>query len=178
VNNYVALLVSLVVALLTTGGSTAALHQLGRVLRDNKDHQRRLDLKQFTASTAIGVVMVLVLVTAIATVAFHRVWREGQLSGLDNLALLLAGLVALVMFISSGLVYWNAFRDGSLEQDDLAHYSKLAIKYSRKEQRYGKRRQKLCCELEALGGHVETVSSARPPDGGGQILRLPDAHES
>jgi hypothetical protein len=34
-------------------------------------------------------------------------------------------LVAVVMLITAWLVFWTAFRDGSPEQDDLVHYTRL-----------------------------------------------------
>ncbi len=35
------------------------------------------------------------------------------------------------MVVSATLVFWTAFRDGSLEQDDLRHYSECARRVSR-----------------------------------------------
>jgi hypothetical protein len=40
-------------------------------------------------------------------------------SATESLVPLLASLVAVVMLISAWIVFWTAFRDGSLEQDDL-----------------------------------------------------------
>ena len=51
--------------------------------------------------------------------------HRGRSSGLDDLALLLAILVAFIMLLSAALVFGTSFRDGSPEQDDLAHYSRL-----------------------------------------------------
>lgn len=67
---------------------------------------------------------------------FFRVWTEGVLSGLDNLALVLALLVSVVMLISSWLVFWVAFRDGSPEQDDLAYYTRLVQRHLRVRRGY------------------------------------------
>jgi uncharacterized membrane protein len=119
------LLISLVVSLLTTGGATIALHHLGHEQREHKTPQRQLGWAELPTESKIGLIAVAILVGLIATVMFVRVYTEGVLSGLFGLAILLAILVAFVMLISASLVFWTAFRDGSTEQDDLAHYTAL-----------------------------------------------------
>lgn len=123
------LMISVVLAVLATGGATAALYHLGRDQRQNKDHRRHLDADKLTIGSKISLLGVAVLVGLIATAAFYRVWTEGVYSGLDDLALLLAILIAVVMLISAWLVFWTAFRDGSLEQDDLAFYTRLVQRH-------------------------------------------------
>ncbi|MGH4023100.1 MAG: hypothetical protein ACRDRV_00775 [Pseudonocardiaceae bacterium] len=119
------LAISLVVSLLTTGGAAAALYHLGHDLRQHKNHRRQLERRQLTAGSTISLAAVTVLVALIAVVMFVRVWSEGVLSGLANLALVLALLVSVVMLISAWLVFWIAFRDGSPERDDLVYYTRL-----------------------------------------------------
>jgi len=119
------LAISVVVSILTTGGAAAALYHLGHDQRQNKNYRRQLDTAALTLGSKISLAAVAVLILLIALVAFYRIWTEGVLSGLDRLALLLALLVAVVMLISAWLVFWVAFRDGSPEQDDLSHYTRL-----------------------------------------------------
>lgn len=119
------LAISVVVSILTTGGAAAALYHLGYDQRQNKDYRRQLDNAALTLGSKISLVAVAVLILLISIVAFYRIWTEGVFSGLSRLALLLALLVAVVMLISAWLVFWVAFRDGSPEQDDLAHYTRL-----------------------------------------------------
>ncbi|MGH3910184.1 MAG: hypothetical protein ACRDRM_05070 [Pseudonocardiaceae bacterium] len=130
------LVVSAVVALLTTGGAAAALYHIGHDQRQNKTHRRQLDKAQLTLGSKISIAAVAVLVVLIAVAMFFRVWTEGVLSGLDNLALVLALLVSVVMLISSWLVFWVAFRDGSPEQDDLAFYTRLVQRHLRVRRGY------------------------------------------
>lgn len=130
------LVVSAVVALLTTGGAAATLYHIGHDQRQNKTHRRQLDKAQLTLGSKISIAAVAVLVVLIAVAMFVRVWTEGVLSGLDNLALVLALLVSVVMLISSWLVFWVAFRDGSPEQDDLAYYTRLVQRHLRVRRGY------------------------------------------
>lgn len=125
------LAISAVVSLLTTGGAAAALYHLGHDLRQHKNHRRQLDRAQLTAGSTISLAAVTVLVALIAIVMFVRVWSEGVLSGLADLALVLALLVSVVMLISAWLVFWIAFRDGSPERDDLAYYTRLVQRHLR-----------------------------------------------
>ena len=149
-NNYVALALSFVVAVLTTGGATLALYHIGHDQRQNKNHRRHLEMARLTVGSKISLFAVTVLILAIAGVAFYRVWVEGQLSGLDDLALLLASLVALVMLISSGLVFWSAFRDGSPERDDMVYYAKLVRRYARMKASWESKAKELEREREIL----------------------------
>jgi hypothetical protein len=94
-----------------------------------------------------------------------------------GLAAFLAVLVVLIMLLSAALVFFTAFRDGSPEQEDLAHYSRL----------YGdgqERRQKLEDELAGLAHELRVrqpaiPSTAREPEGNGlpsdaQVRRIDD----
>lgn len=119
------LIISIVVSVLATGGAAAALYHLGDEQRQNKDHRRHLDVNQLTIGSKISLVGVGLLSLLISTVAFYRIWTEGRLSGLDQLALLLAVLVAVVTLTSAWLVFAISFRDGSPERDDLAYYTRL-----------------------------------------------------
>lgn len=125
------LAISVVVSLLTTGGAAAALYHLGHDLRQHKNHRRQLERAQLTTGSAISLVAVSLLVTLIAVVMFVRVRTEGTLSGLADLALVLALLVSVVMLISAWLVFWIAFRDGSPERDDLRYYTRLVQRHLR-----------------------------------------------
>lgn len=125
------LAISVVVSLLSTGGAAAALHHLGHDLRQHKNHRRQLDRRQLTTGSVVSLAAVTVLVALIAVVMFVRVWSEGVLSGLADLALVLALLVSVVMLISAWLVFWIALRDGSPEGDDLAYYTRLVQRHLR-----------------------------------------------
>jgi hypothetical protein len=121
----VPLAVSVVVAVLATAGSAAALHHIGHELRDHKNDQRGLDRRTLPVSARLGVVAVSMIVATVAAVMFVRVWTEGALSGLDGLAVLLASLVALVMLVTSALLAWTSFRDGSPELDRLRQINEV-----------------------------------------------------
>lgn len=119
------LAMSVVISLLGTGGAAWTLHHLGHNRRENKTDQRHLKWAEMSIGAKASVVAVTLLAAIISVVMFVRVYTEGVLSGLSELALLLAVLVAFIMLLSASSVFGTAFRDGSLEQDDLAHYSKL-----------------------------------------------------
>lgn len=130
------LLISIVISVLGTIGAAAALYHLGHNLRDSKNHRNGLDWSAISTGSRLSLVGVVLLVTMIAVATFYRVYTEGINSGAGALALLLALLVAFVMLISAGLVFWTALRDGSPEQDDLAHYSKIAQRHRQIERQY------------------------------------------
>jgi hypothetical protein len=130
------LAISVVVSLLATGGAASALYHLGHDQRQNKNHRRQLQVRQLTVGSKISMVGVALLVVLIATAMFVRVWTEGLLSSLNNLALVLALLVSVVMLISAWLVFWIAFRDGSPEQGDLAYYTRLVQRHLRVQRDY------------------------------------------
>ena len=171
-NNYVALALSFVVAVLTTGGATLALYHIGHDQRQNKNHRRHLEMARLTIGSKISLFAVTALILAIAGVAFYRVWVEGQLSGLDDLALLLALLVALVMLISAGLVFWGAFRDGSPERDDMVYYAKLVRRYSRMKASWERKAKELERERELLVRRADrTMTGSR--NGAAASTQLP-----
>jgi hypothetical protein len=119
------LIVSVVVSILANGGAAAVLYHLGRNQRENKTEQRRLVWRKLPPGSKGTLIAVAFLVSLIAIVMFERVYTEGVLSGLNDLAVLLAILVSFVMMIAASLVFFTAFRDGSPEQDDLAYLTKL-----------------------------------------------------
>lgn len=123
------LIISIVISLLATGGSAAALNHLGHNLRDHKNHRGGLTWKALSLGSKLSLLGVALLVALIAVVMQVRVYTEGTLSGITDLAFLLALLVAFVMLISASLVFWTAFRDGSPEQDDLVYYSKIVQRH-------------------------------------------------
>ena len=117
------LAISIVISVLATGGAATALHHLGHNQRQHKNARRQLDWPKLSIGSKLSLVTVALLVALMGVVMFVRVYTEGVLSGMNDLAVLMAVLVALVMVVSATLVFWTAFRDGSLEQDDLRHYS-------------------------------------------------------
>uniref|UniRef100_UPI002011F251 hypothetical protein n=1 Tax=Amycolatopsis lexingtonensis TaxID=218822 RepID=UPI002011F251 len=117
------LAISIVISVLATGGAATALHHLGHNQRQHKNAKRQLDWPKLSVGSKLSLVTVGLLVGLMGVVMFVRVYTEGVLSGMNDLAVLMAVLVALVMVVSATLVFWTAFRDGSLEQDDLRHYS-------------------------------------------------------
>lgn len=123
------LVISIVISVLATGGAATALYHLGHDQRENKDDRRRLNWRQLSRGSKLSMLAAVVLVALIAAVMFVRVYTEGELSGLRSLAFLLAVLVAFVMLVSAALVFWTAFRDGSLEQEDLRCYSAIILQY-------------------------------------------------
>jgi hypothetical protein len=121
----VRLLFSLAAAVLSTLAAATALHHFGRELREHKNERRGLTWRALTLRPRLVLIAVTVLVVLVALLMYVRVYTEGVFSGLSTLATLLALLVAFVMLISATLVFWTAFRDGSLETDDLRHYTGL-----------------------------------------------------
>lgn len=108
-------MISIVISVLATGGAATALYHLGHNQRENKDDRRRLNWHQLSRGSKLSMLAAAMLVALIAAVMFVRVYTEGELSGLSSLAFLLAVLVAFVMLVSAALVFWTAFRDGSLD---------------------------------------------------------------
>ncbi|MGQ0840443.1 hypothetical protein [Actinokineospora sp.] len=130
------LVISIVVSILGTGSAAAVLYHLGRNQRENKTDQRRLVLKDLSPGSKASLLAVAFLVTLIAVVMFERVYTEGLLSGLNNLAALLAILVSFVMLVTALLVFFTAFRDGSPEQDDSAFLSALVQQHLQLQRAY------------------------------------------
>ena len=119
------LMISVVLSVLGTAGAAWVLYHMGHNRRDDKDDRRRLNWFRMSMAGKVSLAGVGTLVTLISVVMFVRVFTEGLLSGLSSLALLLAVLIALIMLLSAALVFFTAVRDGSSEQEDLAHYSAL-----------------------------------------------------
>lgn len=151
-NPDLALMIATVVSVLTTGGAAAALHHLGSDQRHNKNHRRQLSAHRLTTGSKIGLLCASVLIFSIATVAFYRVWTEGVLSGLDELAVMLAGLVAVVMLISAWMVFWTAFCDGSPERDDLAFYGRIVRRHLRRKSGYELEIKRIEQKIAAIDG--------------------------
>ena len=164
------LVISVVVSLLGTAGAAWVLHHMGRNRREHKNDRRELDWSRLSLAGRISLIGVAALVLLISVVMFLRVFTEGELSGLSGLAVFLAVLVALIMLLSAALVFFTAFRDGSPEQEDLAHYSRL----------YGdgrERSQELEHELAGLEHELRVAQPASARTGrdpGGEGL-LPNA---
>ncbi|KZB85779.1 hypothetical protein [Amycolatopsis regifaucium] len=146
------LVISFVISVLATGGAATALYHLGHNQRENKDDRRRLTWRTLSRGSKLSMLAAVVLVGLIAAVMFVRVYTEGELSGLDSLAFLLAVLVAFVMLISAALVFWTAFRDGSLEQDDLRCYSAMIMRCESLRREYEVRVGELTAQLQRLEG--------------------------
>ncbi|MFI5613864.1 hypothetical protein [Amycolatopsis sp. NPDC051903] len=151
------LAISVVISILATGGAATALHHLGHNTRQHKNHRRQLVWRDLSTGAKLSLVTVGLLVALMGVVMFVRVYTEGVLSGLSDLAVLLAVLVALVMVVSATLVFWTAFRDGSLEQDDLRHYSETVRPYLQAKRRYEDEAHELRCQYDLLRGRNATT---------------------
>jgi uncharacterized membrane protein len=141
------LLITGVVAILSTAGAAWVLYHLGHNRRESKNERRQLDWATLSFTSKVSLLAVTVLVGLISAVMFTRVYTEALLSNVDGfsgLALLLSLLVAFVMLLSAALVFCTAFRDGSPEQADLAFYGDLVHQ--------GRRRQ-LAHETDVLRHH-------------------------
>ncbi len=149
------LVISVVVSVLATGGAATALHHLGHNQRQHKNDHRQLDWRRLSTGAKLSLVTVGVLVGLMGVVMFVRVWTEGVLSGMDDLAVLIAVLVALVMAVSATLVFWTAFRDGSLKQDDLRHYSDSVRPYLERKRAYEDEAHQLGCQYGLLRRQTE-----------------------
>jgi protein-S-isoprenylcysteine O-methyltransferase Ste14 len=128
------LAISIVISLLATAGAAWTLHHIGHSLRDDKTHDGRLVWRRLSRGARASLVGAVVLVLLIGIVMFLRVYTEGVLSGMSDLAVLLALLIAVVMTLSAWLVFAAAFRDGSPELDDLEHYTRLALESHDREE--------------------------------------------
>ena len=144
------LAISVVISVLATGGAASALHHLGHNQRQHKDHHRQLSWASLSAGAKLSLVTVGLLVGLMGVLMFVRVSTEGLLSGADDLAVLMAVLVALVMVVSATLVFWTAFRDGSLEQDDLRHYSESVRPHLAAKRAYEDQAYELGCQYDLL----------------------------
>lgn len=149
------LAISVVISLLATGGAATALHHMGRNLRQHKNERRQLDWASLSAGGRLSLSTVGVLVGLMGVVMFVRVDTEGVLSGLADLAMLMAVLVAVVLVVSATLVFWTAFRDGSLEQGDLRHYSDIIRPHLQRKRRYEDQAHELACQYDLLRRRTE-----------------------
>ncbi|RBY83026.1 hypothetical protein DQ238_03290 [Geodermatophilus sp. TF02-6] len=129
------LVISVVLSVLATAGAAWVLYHVGHIRRDDKNDRREPDWREMSVPARVSLVGVALLVILVSVVMFVRVFTEGVLSGLSGLALLLSVLVALIMLLSAALVFFTAFRDGSPEQEDLAHYSALVHDGERRQRR-------------------------------------------
>ncbi|SEB45589.1 hypothetical protein SAMN04489727_1894 [Amycolatopsis tolypomycina] len=144
------LAISVVISVLATGGAATALHYLGHNLRQNKNHRRQLDWAKVSSGSKLSLATIGLLAGLRGVVMFVRVYAEGVLSGMNGLAVLLAVLVALVTVVSATLVFWTAFRDGSLEQDDLRHYSESVRPFLAAKREYEDQAHELRCQYDLL----------------------------
>jgi hypothetical protein len=146
----VPLLISGVVSLLGTAGAAWTLHHMGHNRRENKTHRRHLDWSTTSWGARAGMVGVGVLITLIAAGMFFRVYSDAAQSGQSSLAVLLAALASFVMLMSSAMVFGTAFRDGSPEQDDLAHYSAQVHQALQRKHEHEDEAHRLQAELDQL----------------------------
>ncbi|SFW70826.1 hypothetical protein [Amycolatopsis australiensis] len=144
------LAISVVISVLATGGAASALHHLGHNLRQHKNDQRQLRWASLSAGSKLSLGTVGLLVGLMGVLMFVRISTEGLLSGATDLAVLMAVLVAVVMVVSATLVFWTAFRDGSLEQDDLRHYSKCVRPHLATKRAYEDQIHELGCRHDLL----------------------------
>jgi hypothetical protein len=158
------LAISVVISVLATGGAATALHHLGHNQRQHKDHRRQLVWAEVTTGARLSLAAAGLLVGIMGTVMFVRVHTEGVLGGLGNLAVLLAVLVALVATVSATLVFWTAFRDGSLDQDDLRYYSSSVRPHLDRKREYEAQAHELRCQYDLLVRQSEREDPARPED--------------
>ncbi len=149
------------VALFITGGTAAGLHQLGRNQRQHKNFRRQLVWATMPATTKGLLCGVSVLATSFGTIAAARIHTDLARSGLAAVGGLLAGLAGAALIASAVLVFWVAFRDGSLEHDDLRHYSDCVRPLLLQKARYDREEYELRCEYRRL---AETGSSSGDPE--------------
>ena len=157
------LLISVVISVLATGGAAIALHHLGHNQRQHKNHRRQLEWSRLSTGAKLSLLTVGLLVGLMGVVMFVRVSTEGLLSGMNGLALLMAVLVALVMIVSATLVFWTAFRDGSLEQDDLRHYSECVRPHLAAKREYEDQAYELGCQYDLLRRRAEREDAIGAP---------------
>ena len=158
------LVISVVLSFLGTAGAAWVLFHMGHIRRESKNARRELDWPNLSRSTKVSLFGVAALVVLISVVMFVRVFTEGVLSGLSGLALLLAVLVALIMLLSAALVFLTAFRDGSPEQEDLAHYSAVIQQGRRRQWRLEDEIERLRHEREMLEGRTRRGGGGVEPE--------------
>jgi hypothetical protein len=163
------LVISVVLSVLATTGAAWVLYHMGHIRRDDKNDRRELDWREMSVLGRVSLVGVALLVILVSVVMFVRVFTEGVLSGLSGLALLLSVLVALIMLLSAALVFFTAFRDGSPEQEDLAHYS-AQVHHGEKRQR------RLADDIIRLRMHHNMLEKRDAWSSDGQSADGADAH--
>jgi len=157
------LVISVVISVLATVGAATALHHLGHNQRQHKNHRRQLEWGKLSTGAKLSLLTVGLLVGLMGVVMFVRVSTEGLLSGMNGLAVLMAVLVALVMVVSATLVFWTAFRDGSLEQDDLRHYSECVRPHLAAKREYEDQAYELGCQYDLLRRRAEREDAIGAP---------------
>lgn len=157
------LVISVVISVLATVGAATALHHLGHNQRQHKNHRRQLEWGKLSAGAKLSLLTVGLLVGLMGVVMFVRVSTEGLMSGMNDLAVLMAVLVALVMIVSATLVFWTAFRDGSLEQDDLRHYSECVRPHLAAKREYEDQAYELGCQYDLLRRRAEREDAIGAP---------------
>jgi hypothetical protein len=167
----VTLFVSVVVAILATGGAASALWHLGRDLRQYKQHDRSLAVGGLKLGSRLKLVGAAVLILLIAAGAFYRVYSEAMFSAYPQLSLLLAVLVGVVMLLSASLTFGVAFRDGSPTGDDLRYYSKLVNRRLAEQQDHEKEAQRCSRDIDLL------LSVERDGDGFARVELVRPDHE-
>lgn len=111
-------------AAVTTGSGAVGLHQLGRNQRQYKNVRRQLVWTNLPAATKRVLSGVAVLASGMGTVAAARIYVDlAHTDGLVPVGWPVAGTAGTALIGSAAFLFWAAFRDGSLEQDDLRHYS-------------------------------------------------------
>ncbi|MEU5258342.1 hypothetical protein [Amycolatopsis sp. NPDC021455] len=146
-------------ALLATGGGAVGLHQLGRNQRQYKDSGRRLGWGLLPASTKRVLIGVTALAVTMGAVAAARVYTA---AGPAPVGWLVAGAVGGVLIGSAGWLFWGAFRDGSLEQDELRHYRESVRPLLLQKQRHDREELELRREYQHLAGSGERGEDADP----------------
>jgi protein-S-isoprenylcysteine O-methyltransferase Ste14 len=170
------LVISIVLSLLATAGAAWVLYHMGHIRRDDKNDRRELDWPNMSRTARISLIMVAALVILVSIVMFVRVFTEGELSGLSGLALMLAVLIALIMLLSAALVFFTAFRDGSAEQEDLAHYSALVHEGQWRQHKLEDEIERFRSEYAMLHNNSATgADKASRADVDGLVTRIRDA---
>lgn len=146
------LVMSVLISALATGVFSAALYHLGHAKRAYKNRHRQLDWRGLSRSSKVCLSGVTLLVLLTSVVMFEQVYTEGALT------FLLATLVAIVMVASAELVFWTAFRDGSAEQDELVHYTRVVRDFLAQKQKYEQEANELMFRL-APEPHSEDMAT-------------------
>jgi hypothetical protein len=149
-------------ALLATGSAAIGLHQLGRNQRQYKNSSRQLVWAALPVSTKNVLIGVAVLATTTGAAAAARVYAALAATGLAPVGWVIAGAVGGVLTGSAGCLFWAAFRDGSLERDDLRHYSECVRPLLVQKKRHDEEELELRREYQRLAGAGERSGDAAP----------------